>query len=138
MTQVPDGTTNGNVVVTVGTEHSNGFPFRLAEVTISIDVDTVRMLPYDTVYFRDDRDRDYRHSRYLGSVGVNTEVAGCQSREFLFARTKPDELLGICEFCWHLPRSCLCSRRSDEERHGYSDSVDHGPLPSDTVYLSQV
>jgi hypothetical protein len=52
VTQVPVGTTDGNVVVTVGAEHSNGFHFALAEVTISIDADTVRMFPNDSVYFR--------------------------------------------------------------------------------------
>jgi hypothetical protein len=52
VTQVPVGTTDGNVVVTVGAEHSNGFPFRLAEVTISIDADSVRMMPYDTTIFK--------------------------------------------------------------------------------------
>jgi hypothetical protein len=52
VTQVPEGTTNGNVVVTVGTEHSNGFHFALAEVSISIDADTVWMMPYDTTHFK--------------------------------------------------------------------------------------
>ena len=51
VTPVPVGATNGDVVVTVGTEHSNGFHFALAEVTISIDADTVWLLPYDTTHF---------------------------------------------------------------------------------------
>jgi hypothetical protein len=51
-TVVPVGTTDGNVVVTVGGAQSNPFPFRLAEVTISIDVDSIWLLPDDSVHFR--------------------------------------------------------------------------------------
>jgi hypothetical protein len=51
VTPVPVGATNGDVVVTVGAEQSNGFPFALAQVTISIDADTVWLLPYDTTHF---------------------------------------------------------------------------------------
>jgi hypothetical protein len=52
VTAVPQGTTGGPVIVTVGENHSNSFPFNLAVVSISIDVDTVHMLPYDTMTFR--------------------------------------------------------------------------------------
>jgi hypothetical protein len=51
VTTVPPGTTNGNVIVTVGASQSNPFPFQLAAVTISIDADTVWLLPYDTSHF---------------------------------------------------------------------------------------
>jgi hypothetical protein len=50
-TTVPSGTTDGNVIVTVGASQSNPFPFQLAAVTISIDADTVWLLPYDTTHF---------------------------------------------------------------------------------------
>jgi hypothetical protein len=52
VTAVPQGTTGGPVIVTVGENHSNSFPFNLATVSISIDADTVHLLPYDTTHFR--------------------------------------------------------------------------------------
>lgn len=52
VTAVPEGTTGGPVIVTVGENRSNSFPFNLAVVSISIDVDSVWLLPDDSVHFR--------------------------------------------------------------------------------------
>lgn len=51
VTLVPQGTTGGPVVVTVGNKHSNNYPFALAEVSIIASVDTIWLLPYDTTHF---------------------------------------------------------------------------------------
>jgi hypothetical protein len=51
-TDVPVGTTNGTVVVKVGSESSNAFPFALARVSITLDADSIMRVPGDTVYFR--------------------------------------------------------------------------------------
>ena len=51
-TVVPVGTTKGTVVVKVGSETSNAFPFALASVSISLDADSILRAPGDTVYFR--------------------------------------------------------------------------------------
>jgi hypothetical protein len=50
VTAVPEGTTGGPVIVTVGDEHSNNYPFALSEISIIASVDTLWMLPYDTTY----------------------------------------------------------------------------------------
>lgn len=51
-TVVPEGATNGGVIVKVGDTESNAFPFALSDVSISLDADSVYVVPGDTVYFR--------------------------------------------------------------------------------------